>query len=162
MSGNASNAWLEAARGDAARRAPDPMVETQLLARVRERAALSSIAAARPVPVRAASMPRWTRRIFVLPAALAGVLALIVGLRLLAPPPSAVTVREVATPFIALVGTEALASERSPVVVTSKIARTALADYGLPVDPARADEPIDAEFLVSTSGVVLAVRFRND
>src|SRR5512145_1519660 len=162
MSEDASKAWLEAARAEAARRAPDPMVESQLLARVRERGALRSIAAARPAPVRAAAQPWWTRPSFALPVAFAGVAALIIGVRLLAPTPSAVNAREVATPFIALVGTDALVAERSPVVVTSQVARTALADYGLPVDPARADEPVDAEFLVSASGVVLAVRFRNE
>lgn len=161
MSEDASKAWLEAARAEAARRAPDPMVESQLLARVRERGALRSIAAARPAPVRAAARP-WWRPSFALPVAFAGVAALIIGVRLLAPTPSAVNAREVATPFIALVGADALVAERSPVVVTSQVARTALADYGLPVDPARADEPVDAEFLVSASGVVLAVRFRNE
>lgn len=160
MNGNASKQWLEAARGEAARRAPDPMVETQLLARVRERGALRTIAAARPARVAAA--PWWTRLSFTLPAALAGVVALVVGVRQFAPAPAAVAAREVATPFIALVGTDALAAQRAPVVVASQVARTALADYGLPVDPARADEPIDAEFLVSPGGVVLAVRFRNE
>jgi hypothetical protein len=148
--------WLAAARADVTRRAPDPTVETQLLARVRERRALRSLAAVQPQRV---GRPRWGLRLAVgVPFALAATAAVVIALRLQAEMPAAD--REVATPFIALVASDALAAERAPVVVASQVARTALADYGLPVDPERADEPIDAEFLVSRSGLVLAVRFK--
>ena len=163
MHGDRTNAWLAAARADTAGRVPDQMVETQLLARVRERQALASVASARPA--RRAERGRtesswWTRLTFAVPVALAGMVAVIVGVPLLAPTPAVPARKVVATPFIALVGSEALARESAPMVVPSQVARTALADYGLPVDPARADEPIDAEFLVSRSGLVLAVRFK--
>jgi hypothetical protein len=36
-----------------------------------------------------------------------------------------------------------------------------LAQFGLPVDPARAADAIDAELLVRLDGAVLAVRFVN-
>jgi hypothetical protein len=88
------------------------------------------------------------------------VLVALVGGNLLAPRPGEHPRPGVATPFIALVGSEALAAARDPIVVPSQVARTTLADYGLPVDPARADEPVGAEFLVSRAGLVLAVRFR--
>jgi hypothetical protein len=159
MSQETNRDWLAAARADAGRRDPDPMIETALLARVRERRALHSVAAARSAPVRRGAARWWRGIAFGVPVALAGLVTVGVGVRLLAPMPSDAG-REIATPFIALVGSDALATERAPIVVTSQVARTTLADYGLPVDPARADEPIDAEFLMSRGGLVLAVRFK--
>ncbi|MFO1325107.1 MAG: hypothetical protein U1F15_13730 [Burkholderiales bacterium] len=44
-------------------------------------------------------------------------------------------------------------------VVPARLPRTTLAQLGLPVDPARADEGVDAELLVRRDGSVLAVRF---
>ena len=154
-----TNGWLEAARADVARRAPDPMVESQLLGRVRERRALRSMAAVRPVPDRRPRPVRRTWLVIGLPVAFAAVMVVLIATRLLAPVVPDGPAGAVATPFIALVGHEALAAERAPVVVSSQVDRAVLADYGLPVDPARADEPLAAEFLVSRAGVVLAVRF---
>lgn len=53
--------------------------------------------------------------------------------------------------------------ERSPdaIVVATRLPRVALAQMGLPVDPARADQPVDAELLVRPDGAVLAFRFVN-
>lgn len=65
----------------------------------------------------------------------------------------------VRTPFLALVASEAIAAERSALIVSSQVSGAALADYGLPLDPARVDQPIRADFLVSPTGFVLAVRF---
>jgi hypothetical protein len=159
MNGNTVNDWLDAARHDVAQRAPDAMVETQLLARVRERSALRSVAMLAPARKARQITPWWIRLLVGLPVAIAAVLVVLLGTRPLAPAAPSVPEGEVATPFIALVGSEALAAERAPVVVSSQVARTALADYGLPVDPARVDEPVGAEFLVSRTGIVLAVRF---
>lgn len=160
MNRDTLNEWFAEARGDLAQRVPDPMIETQLLARVRERGSLRSVAAAAPVRPARRSRPWWLRLSIGVPLAAAALLLVPLGTRLMAPVAPAAADREVATPFIALVASEALAAERAPVVVASQVARTALADYGLPVDPARVDEPVDAEFLVSRTGVVLAVRFR--
>jgi hypothetical protein len=44
-------------------------------------------------------------------------------------------------------------------VVAAELPRAALAYYGLPIDPARADQPARAELLMSARGAVLAVRF---
>ena len=71
-------------------------------------------------------------------------------------PQSDETVR---TPFLALVASEAIAAEPSAVIVPSQVSGAALSDYGLPVDPARVDQPIRAEFLLSPTGLILAVRF---
>jgi hypothetical protein len=162
MSGTRMDDWMDAARDDLAQRAPDAIVEAQLLARVRERGALRSVEAAVPVRVAPKRRPWWLRLSVGVPLAAAAVFVVLLGTRLLVPPSAdpAMAAHEVATPFIALVAGEALAAERAPVVVASQVPRTALADYGLPVDPARADEPVDAEFLMSRTGVVLAVRFR--
>ena len=160
------NQWLSAGRAGAAQRKPDPLIEQQLLALVRERGALRSVAAARPVAVEPSARARdesawWKRLSFGVPVALAAGVVALLGARLLQPVEAPAPVAEShATPFFALVASEAIAAERAPVVVTSQVSRTALADYGLPIDPARIDEPVGAEFLVSRGGVVLAVRFR--
>ena len=44
-------------------------------------------------------------------------------------------------------------------VVSATLPRATLAEFGLPVSPMRAAEPINAEFLVGPNGGVLAVRF---
>jgi hypothetical protein len=65
----------------------------------------------------------------------------------------------VATPFYSLQNNDELTNDASGVVVPTEISRTALADFGFPVDPGRADEPVKAELLVGRSGELLAVRF---
>jgi hypothetical protein len=154
--------WLAVARADLAERQPDQLAEQQLLARVREMRALQSVAA-----TRVAASPPVDRsagilgRLFNLrSAALAGALtvAIAVGVLVLRPntPPPDATVR---TPFLALVASEAIAAERSALIVSSEVAGSTLSDYGLPVDPARIDQPVRAEFLLSPTGLLLAVRF---
>ena len=85
-------------------------------------------------------------------------LAIAISALVLAPnqPQSDATVR---APFLALVASEAIAAEPSAVIVPSQVSGAALSDYGLPVDPARVDQPIRAEFLLSPTGLILAVRF---
>jgi hypothetical protein len=155
--------WLAAARSDVARRVPDPLVEQRLLARMRERRALESVAATQPLGVMPAPRRFWRSPWFGVPAALSSGVAL-AGIALLtwiiALPKEAKTPVLTATPFFALASADAIAAERSPIVVESALPRVALADYGLPVDPARADEAVGAEFLLSRAGVVLAVRFK--
>ena len=154
--------WLTAARAELAERQPDQLAEQQLLARVREMRALQSVAATRiaasaPVDHR----PGLWRRLFSLrTAALAGslTLAIVMSVLVLLPnvPPRDATVR---TPFLALVTSEAIAAEPSALIVASEVAGSTLSDYGLPVDPARIDQPVRAEFLLSPTGLLLAVRF---
>jgi hypothetical protein len=45
------------------------------------------------------------------------------------------------------------------VVVPARVPRMTLAQYGLPLDPTHADEPVNAELLVRRDGAVLAYRF---
>ena len=44
-------------------------------------------------------------------------------------------------------------------VLPARVPRTTLAQFGLPVDPARADDGVDAELLVRRDGALLAYRF---
>jgi hypothetical protein len=46
-------------------------------------------------------------------------------------------------------------------VVPARMPRMSLAQFGLPVDPARADDAIDTELLVRRDGALLAYRFVN-
>lgn len=152
--------WIEAARDDLAQREPDLLAEQQLLARVREVNALQSIAESRvDVPQRnRRTAPLWRRWSFGLPVAAAAALVMAVAMTtLMSAGPEAPAVSR--TPFFALVAPEAMAAERSALLVSSHVSGANLADYGLPIDPARVDQPIPAEFLLSRAGVVLAVRF---
>lgn len=154
--------WLAAARSELQGCAPDPLAEQQLLARVRETRALQSVAATRinAVPRRDHRAGFWRQPFSWRAAALAGAatLAIAVSAVVLVPnaPQSDTTVR---TPFLALVASEAIAAESSALIVSSQVSSATLSDYGLPVDPARIDQPIRAEFLLSPTGLILAVRF---
>ena len=159
--------WLGAARTDLAQRAPDPLAEQRLLSRVREMRALQSVAATRIDVVPPVHSPlRHPTRFALLrwrgwrTAVLVGVTALVItaGALMLAPDVPQQDAAKVRTPFLALVASEAMAAEPA-VIVSSQVAAATLSEYGLPVDPARADEPIRAEFLLSPTGLVLAVRF---
>jgi hypothetical protein len=151
--------WMAAARADLELRKPDPMIEHRLLARMRERQALRSVAATQPArtPARARPMRRWLWLGAPALAAALGFVVLMIGFSR----PDAIDAPVLrATPFFALASAEAIAAERAPIVVESAVPRMALADYGLPVDPARVDEAVGAEFLLSRAGVILAVRFK--
>lgn len=157
--------WFAVARDDLSACVPDLMHEQQLLSRVREARALQSVAQMRTEPValrtRRVSAARpfvgWFRWFGpVLAAALAVVLVFAVVVLMPAGSDSAASVR---TPFLALVTSEAIAAEPSAVIVSSQVSSATLADYGLPLDPARADRLIGAQFLMSPTGTVLAVRF---
>jgi hypothetical protein len=61
-------------------------------------------------------------------------------------------------PFLALKPLERIALESGTTVVETEFPRALLADWGLPVPPDRADEPVRAEMLYSPDGEALAVR----
>lgn len=160
------DAWLGAAREDLRHMTPPPWLQAQLIARVDERRALEALRQCaaplapteRPAGPRSRG-PRLVQRLalwFGLPAAALAVLLWAgVLLRPLAPQPSA----PAPAPFLALAPLDSIAAARDAVVVPAQVPRAQLADYGLPIDPARADQPARAELLMSAHGVVLAVRF---
>ena len=61
-------------------------------------------------------------------------------------------------PFLALRPLERIALEPGTTVVATEFPRALLADWGLPVSPDRAGEPVRAEMLYSANGEPLAVR----
>ena len=64
-------------------------------------------------------------------------------------------------PFLALKPLERIALEPGTTIVTSEFPRALLADWGLPVSPDRAGEPVRAEMLYSADGEALAIRLAN-
>lgn len=64
-------------------------------------------------------------------------------------------------PFLALRPLERIALEPGTTVVTAEFPRSLLADWGLPVSPDRAGEPVRAEMLYSRDGEALAIRLVN-
>jgi hypothetical protein len=64
-------------------------------------------------------------------------------------------------PFLALRPLERIAIEPSTTVVATEFPRALLADWGLPVSPDRAGEPVRAEMLYSADGEPLAIRLIN-
>jgi anti-sigma-K factor RskA len=154
--------WLAAARVDLSEHQPDQLAEQQLLMRVREMRALQSVAATRIAAPASVDRARgsWRRVFGWRAAALAGVMTLVAALGLFLFLPN-VPIRDatVRTPFLALVASEAIAAESSALIVSSEVPGSALSDYGLPIDPARIDDPVRAEFLLSPTGLLLAVRF---
>ena len=66
-----------------------------------------------------------------------------------------------AGPFIALRPLERIALEPQATMVRTEFPRALLAQWGLPVSPERAGEPVRAEMLYSSDGEALAVRLLN-
>ena len=64
-------------------------------------------------------------------------------------------------PFLALRPLERIALEPGTTIVASEFPRALLADWGLPVSPDRAGEPVRAEMLYSADGEALAIRLVN-
>lgn len=64
-------------------------------------------------------------------------------------------------PFLALKSLERIALEPQATIVATEFPRALLAQWGLPVAPERAGEPVRAEMLYSAEGEALAVRLLN-
>lgn len=62
-------------------------------------------------------------------------------------------------PFIALQSLERIALEPEPRVISANVSRTALAVYGLPINPENADQAVRTEMLIAANGQPLAMRF---
>jgi hypothetical protein len=77
------------------------------------------------------------------------------------PPPAQLALASVPAdpgPFLALKPLERIALEPGTTVVTSEFPRALLAEWGLPVAPDLAGEPVRAETLYSPDGEALAIR----
>jgi hypothetical protein len=99
------------------------------------------------------------------PLALAATIALVSwmvrGPMPVAPMEAMVAPAEDPGPFLALRPLERIALEPSTTVVATEFPRALLADWGLPVSPDRAGEPVRAEMLYSADGEPLAIRLIN-
>lgn len=154
----------------------DPARDAALDARLRElRFALQGVAA--PATLEAPLLAQFRRNArparpslwWVPPLALAATLAL-VSWMIRGPLPSmdaAVQAQALTTnpsddaPFLALRPLERIALEPGTTVVATEFPRALLADWGLPVSPDRAGEPVRAEMLYSADGEALAIRLIN-
>ena len=63
--------------------------------------------------------------------------------------------------FTPVVSAAELRSVGEAVLVPTRVPMLTLAQFGLPVDPARVDDAVDAELLVRRDGALLAYRFVN-
>jgi hypothetical protein len=137
-------------RREAAEIQAPPALERALLGAFRERAAR-------------ASRPRlWWMPPLALAAAIGIVSWMIRGVT--APQPAAnpsAAIEAEGEPFLALRPLERIALEPGTTVVTTEFPRALLADWGLPVSPDRAGEPVRAEMLYSRDGEALAIRLVN-
>jgi hypothetical protein len=96
------------------------------------------------------------------PLALAASIALVAFIVRSLPPrapdaePAAASMRPMFTPVVPIA---TIADNSDAYVVAARVPRMTFAQFGVPVDPARADVPIDAELLVRRDGALLAYRF---
>ena len=63
--------------------------------------------------------------------------------------------------FTPVVSADELRDVGEAVVVPARVPRLTLAQFGLPIDPGRVDDAVDAELLVRRDGALLAYRFVN-
>ena len=68
----------------------------------------------------------------------------------------------VATDFIPLTYSAGLSSMESGQLVRVLLPRSALSSFGLPVNPARGDQPVTAQVLIGQDGIARAIRFLGD
>jgi len=162
MDDDALDGRLSALKRELATLRPPLEVERGLAAAITEAARASRTSSASKVkPERSA--PASRQRWLAWPLALAAALGLVTW-TLRAPSPDEIAPPQaapasVATDFIPVVPVADIAQTRGAYVVSTQVPRTMLADFGLPVSPARAAEPVTGELLVRGDGTVLAVRF---
>jgi hypothetical protein len=124
-------------------------------------AAAAARAARRPGRATASRPRAW----IIAPLALAASIALIaLAVRSLppqSPEPAAAAAAARHPTFTPVVPMTAIADTADAYAVAARVPRMTFAQFGVPVDPARADVPVDAELLVRRDGALLAYRFVN-
>ena len=74
--------------------------------------------------------------------------------------PTPVTAQtEVVTDFIAVAGTDPAEPVDSPILVRVKLPRNALVKFGLPMNPERSSEFVQADVVLGHDGLARAIRF---
>lgn len=125
-----------------------------------DRAVAAAIARAGRAPRTAERGDRWLAWPLALAATIAALSFVVRSL-----PPEAVTAQPGASTrasgdeFLPVVPIADIERAGDALVVPARLPRTTLAQLGLPINPARAADAIDAELLVRRDGSVLAVRF---
>jgi hypothetical protein len=136
-------ALLDCAAGSTGAEAPQ-RVEDALVAAFR-----------RTVTSRPSRWPVWASAV----AAGVAVFAIAVGLQPRDPVPPAAPQDEVVTEYFPLqYGTDLTALEGAP-VIRMEFPRTVVVSFGLPINPQRAAEPVQADVVLGSDGIARAVRF---
>ena len=123
-----------------------------------DRAIAAAVSRAARSPRAAARGDRW----LAWPLALAATIAVLSFVVRSLPPEAIVSepaLKASGDEFLAVVPFADIESAGDALVVPARLPRTTLAQLGLPINPARAADAIDAELLVRRDGSVLAVRF---
>ena len=123
-----------------------------------DRAIAAAVSRAARAPRAAARGERW----LAWPLALAATIAVLSFVVRSLPPEAIVSepaLKASGDEFLAVVPFADIESAGDALVVPARLPRTTLAQLGLPINPARAADAIDAELLVRRDGSVLAVRF---
>ena len=115
---------------------------------------------------RPALAPRFLERWFAWPVALAASIGLIaVAVRQMPveeiSPVTPAAASTASARFMPVVPVAEIERSSDAYVVPARVPRMALAQFGLPVNPARAGDAIDTELLIRPDGAVLALRFVN-
>jgi hypothetical protein len=135
-------------RAESAAWTPPERVDTALAAAVR----------ARRAPLHRA-LHHWIAWPLALAASVAIVAIALRGLSLQPPMDEATSSAPLRPSFTPIVPMAEIQRTADAVVVPARVPRMTLAQYGLPLDPARASEPVNAELLVRRDGAVLAYRY---
>jgi hypothetical protein len=133
-------------------------VAAELPPETTDRAIAAAVARAGRTPRTTARGDRW----LVWPLALAASIAVLSFVVRTLPPEKVLAPPTVGTggdEFMPIVPIADIERAGDALVVPARLPRTTLAQLGLPINPARAADAIDAELLVRRDGSVLAVRF---
>jgi hypothetical protein len=158
MDDDALDRRLAALKQELATHNPPPAVDRTIFAAIAGRERAASPGARRFSWIGRERTLAW-------PLALAAALGVIAWTLRAPPPPDESLLGQTAaaalagTDFIPIVPVADIALTRGAYVVSTQMPRTVLADFGLPVSPVRAAEPVASELLVRADGTVLAVRF---
>jgi hypothetical protein len=118
-------------------------------------------AAARSIPRRPAGRHAWIAWPLALAATIAAVSILVRTLAPVAPPAADAIPASARAAFTPVVPIAEIEQSGDAVVMPARLPRMTLAQFGVPIDPARADDGVDTELWVRRDGALLAYRFVN-
>jgi hypothetical protein len=116
-------------------------------------------AARRPAAPLRRALHHWIAWPLALAASVAIVAVALRGLSVHVPEEEVTSSLPLQPSFTPIVPMAEIRQSADAVVVPARVPRMTLAQYGLPLDPARASEPVNAELLERRDGAVLAYRY---